>query len=70
MADLAVLHAIVCRVRPHGTQHAFVFDPRGILSDCRYLRDALQAEQPDDEEIDAAEEQTLDYFNHYIAGDR
>jgi hypothetical protein len=42
-ARLAALHEIVCRVRPDGTQHAFVFDPQGILSDCRYLRQALAA---------------------------
>jgi hypothetical protein len=35
------LHAIVCRERPGGTVHAFVFDPQGILSDCRYLLVAL-----------------------------
>jgi hypothetical protein len=40
---LDVLHSIVCRVRPDGTQHAFVFDPQGILSDCRYLREFLAA---------------------------
>jgi hypothetical protein len=33
----AALHAVVCRVRPDGTSHSFVFDPQGILSDCRYL---------------------------------
>lgn len=30
--------------------------------------EVVEEEQPDPEEID--EEQTLDYFNHYIAGDR
>ena len=37
------LHNVVCRVRPDGLQHAFVFDPQGILSDCRFLRDRLIA---------------------------
>lgn len=32
--------------------------------------EVIEEKQPDPEEIDAAEEQTLDYFNHFIAGDR
>lgn len=41
--------------------------------DCPYGFDVIEAEVPDEDDIEeaaAAEEQSLDYFNRYVAGDR
>ena len=46
-------------------------DPDG--DDCPYSYEVIETELPDEDDIEeaaAAEEQSLDYFNRYIAGDR